>query len=343
MTVKAFVSGCAGTELSAEEAAFFAEAGPWGLILFKRNCADPGQVQALTAAFRAAVGRPDAPVLIDQEGGRVQRLQPPHWDTYPPGRVLGLVGEGELEKGRRAAWLQGRLIAADLRDIGVTVDALPVLDVIVPGASEAIGNRSFGGDPALVAELGRAAAAGLLAGGVVPVMKHMPGQGRATKDSHLTLPVVAADLDTLARTDFAPFAALADLPIGMTGHIVYPAVDPARPATTSPAVIRDIIRGRISFDGLLLSDDVSMNALSGDYGERAVAIYDAGCDIVLHCNGRMEEMRRVAEAAPALVGRAGERAERALRFVKPPMPFDRGAAREELVALAAGAGWTATT
>jgi beta-N-acetylhexosaminidase len=340
MTVKAFVSGCAGTELSAEEAAFFAEAGPWGLILFKRNCADPGQVQALTAAFRAAVGRPDAPVLIDQEGGRVQRLQPPHWDTYPPGRVLGLVGEGELEKGRRAAWLQGRLIAADLRDIGVTVDALPVLDVIVPGASEAIGNRSFGGDPALVAELGRAAAAGLLAGGVVPVMKHMPGQGRATKDSHLTLPVVAADLDTLARTDFAPFAALADLPIGMTGHIVYPAVDPA---TTSPAVIRDIIRGRISFDGLLLSDDVSMNALSGDYGERAVAIYDAGCDIVLHCNGRMEEMRRVAEAAPALVGRAGERAERALRFVKPPMPFDRGAAREELVALAAGAGWTATT
>lgn len=343
MAVKAFVSGCAGTELSSEESAFFREAQPWGLILFKRNCAEPAQMHALTDAFREAVGRPGAPVLIDQEGGRVQRLQPPHWDKYPPARFLGKVGEADRAAGERAAWLQGRLIAADLRDLGVTVDCLPVLDVIVPGASEAIGDRSFGGDPALVTALGRAAADGLMAGGVVPVMKHMPGQGRATKDSHVTLPVVEADVGTLARTDFGPFAALADLPMGMTGHIVYRAIDPDRPATTSPAVIRDIIRDRIRFDGLLLSDDVSMNALSGDYGERTVAIHDAGCDIVLHCNGRIEEMRAVAQAAPALAGQTGERADRALQFVKPPLPFDRLAGREELLALVAEAGWAAAS
>ncbi|HMN87294.1 MAG TPA: beta-N-acetylhexosaminidase [Bauldia sp.] len=342
MTVKAFVSGCAGTVLAAEEADFFAETQPFGLILFKRNCGDPDGVRALTAAFRAAVGRPDAPVLIDQEGGRVQRLQPPHWEKYPPCRVIGLAGEGDMGKGARAAWLQGRLIAADLRDLGVTVDALPVLDVIVPGASEAIGNRSFGGDPALVATLGRAIADGLAAGGVLPVMKHMPGQGRATQDSHLVLPVVDAPLDVLDRTDFAPFRDLAGLPAGMTSHIVYPVVDPARPATTSPVVIRDIIRDRIGFDGLLFSDDISMNALSGDYAARASAIRDAGVDVVLHCNGRMEEMRAVAEATPVLDGRAGERAERALRFVKPPLPFDRQAGREELLALVADVGWMAT-
>lgn len=343
MTVKAFVSGCAGTELTPEEAVFFAGEQPWGLILFKRNCREPAQVRDLTAAFRTAVGRPGAPVLIDQEGGRVQRLQPPHWDRYPPGRTLGVVGEQDGEAGKRAAWLQGRLIAADLRDVGVTVDCLPVLDVIVAGASDAIGNRSFGGDPLLVASLGRAVADGLIAGGVVPVMKHMPGQGRATQDSHLTLPVVDADIETLTRTDFAPFAALADLPMAMTGHIVYRAVDTDRPATTSPAAIRDIIRNRIRFDGLLVSDDVSMNALSGDYGERATAIHDAGCDIVLHCNGRIEEMRAIADAAPALAGQAGERAERALQFMRPPMPFDRLAGREELLALTAKVGWAAAS
>lgn len=343
MTVKAYVSGCAGTDLAADEIALFAETQPWGLILFKRNCENPAQVAALTDAFRAAVGRPGAPVLIDQEGGRVQRLQPPHWDRYPPGKVLGAVGKMSRESGKRAAWLQGRLIAADLRDIGVTVDCLPVLDVIVAGASEAIGNRSFGSDPLLVAELGRAAADGLIAGGVVPVMKHIPGQGRATQDSHLTLPTVDADLETLTRTDFAPFAALADLPMAMTGHIVYRAIDPGRPATTSGTVIRDIIRNRIRFDGLLVSDDVSMNALSGDYGERATAIHDAGCDIVLHCNGRIEEMRAIADAAPALAGQAGERAERALQFMRPPLPFDRLAGREELLALTARVGWAAAS
>jgi len=335
---KAFVSGCAGPKLLPEESAFFAREEPWGLILFRRNCVDPQQIRELVTDFRKAVARPDAPVLIDQEGGRVQRLQPPHWPAYPPGRLLGLIGERDLPAGERAAWLQARLIAADLTDIGVTVDCLPLLDVVA-GVSAAIGNRSFGPDPALVTRLGRAVSNGLFSGGVLPVMKHIPGHGRGEADSHLALPVVAADVETLATTDFAPFAALVDLPMAMTCHVVYSAVDPERPATTSPAVIRDIIRGRIGFTGLLLSDDVSMNALSGDYGERAAAIYAAGCDIVLHCNGRIEEMRAIADVAPTLAGEAGERAVRALALRRLPEPFDREAGRRELLELAARAGW----
>jgi beta-N-acetylhexosaminidase len=342
VTAKAFISGCAGTGLSANEVGFFGEHQPWGLILFKRNCSDPFEIADLAAAFRDAVKRPDAPVLIDQEGGRVQRLGPPLWPAYPPCGALGAVGEGDEAAGGRAAWLQGRLIAADLDQLGISVNCAPVLDVIAPGASEAIGNRSFGASPARVARLGRAMADGLLAGGVLPVIKHCPGQGRATADSHKALPVVEADAETLAASDFLPFAALADLPMAMTGHIVYSAIDPARPATTSRAVIRDIIRGRISFDGLLMSDDVSMNALSGDYGARAAAIRDAGCDVVLHCNGRIEEMRAIAEAVPPLAGKAGERAARALGMRRRPEAFDRRVGREELLALVERAGWTAT-
>jgi len=340
MTAKAFVSGCAGPRLTAGETAFFTEEQPWGLILFRRNCESPDQVCELVDSFRSAVGRRDAPVLIDQEGGRVRRLQPPAWPDYPAGRVLGDIAAKDTARGRRAAWLHGRLIAADLAELGVTVDCLPVLDLIVPGASEAIGDRSFGSDPGLVATLGRAVADGLSAGGVCPVVKHMPGQGRATSDSHHDLPVVGADLDTLAESDFAPFLALADLPAAMTSHVVYSAVDPSHPATTSPIVIRDIIRERIGFDGLLMSDDVSMKALSGDYGERAAAIHDAGCDIVLHCNGRIEEMRAIADAAPRLAGRSGERADRLLGSIPPASPLDRHAARGEFIALTAGVGWT---
>ena len=242
MAVKAFVSGCAGTELTGEEQVFFAVEQPLGLILFKRNCDSPAQVRALVDDFRNVVGRPDAPVLIDQEGGRVRRLRPPNWPDYPAARVLGDIAAEDAERGVRAAWLHGRLMAADLRDVGITVDCTPVLDVITPGASDAIGNRSFGGDPALVARLGRAVADGLIAGGVAPVVKHIPGQGRAAVDSHYVLPVVEADLETLAETDFAPFVALADLPAAMTSHTVFSAIDPMNPATTSPAVIRDIIR-----------------------------------------------------------------------------------------------------
>ena len=338
-TGKAFISGCHGRRITDDERAFFAEERPWGLILFKRNCQSRDQIRELAADFREIVARPDAPILIDQEGGRVQRLEPPGWPAYPPGRVLGRLARADLETGRRAAWLHGRLIAGDLHDIGITVDCSPVLDVIAPDVSQAIGDRSFGSDPQVVADLGRAVSEGLLDGGVLPVVKHVPGHGRATSDSHHTLPVVDADLAALDASDFAPFAALADLPMAMTSHVVYRAVDCDRPATTSPTVIRDIIRGRIGFDGLLMSDDVSMSALSGDYATRARAIYDAGCDLVLHCNGRIEEMRTIALVAPPLAGLAGERAARALSRRRQPKAFDRDAGREELLALAARAGW----
>lgn len=338
MAAKAFVSGCAGTELSGDEQVFFAVEQPLGLILFKRNCENPAQVRALTETFRAVVGRPDAPVLIDQEGGRVRRLRPPNWPDYPAARVLGDVAGEDPERGARAAWLHGRLMASDLRDVGITIDCAPVLDVIAPGASDAIGDRSFGNDPAMVARLGRAVADGLIAGGVVPVVKHIPGQGRAAVDSHYVLPVVEADIDTLERVDFAPFAALADLPAAMTSHTVFSAVDAMNPATTSRTVIRDIIRKRIGFDGLLFSDDVSMNALAGDHRERGKAIFDAGCDILLHCSGRMEDMQAVADVSPILAGKALDRVERVIGLARPPEPFDRAAAREEYLALA-GTGW----
>ncbi len=337
--VKAFISGCAGPVLSRDEIAFFRRERPFGLILFQRNCRAPDEVRALTSAFREAVDRGDAPVFIDQEGGRVRRLKPPHWPAYPAAAVLGALHAAVPDAGLRAAWLHGRLIAADLTDLGIDVDCAPVLDVSVPGTSEAIGDRSFGGDPASVAALGRAFADGLMDGGVLPVMKHLPGQGRATSDSHAGLPVVDDAVDVLETGDFPPFAMLADLPMAMTAHIVYSAVDPGRPATVSSVVNRDIIRGRIGFDGLLISDDISMNALSGDYGQRAAAIYAAGCDIVLHCNGRTEEMLAVADAAPVLAGFSGERAARVLRAKRKPGSFDWAAAREAYCALLAPFGW----
>ena len=338
MTAKAFICGCAGPVLSREEIAFLRGERPFGLILFQRNCREPGEIRDLTAAFRDAVGRADAPVLIDQEGGRVRRLRPPHWPAYPAAAVLAAVHAADAAAGLRAAWLHGRLIAADLDDLGIDVDCAPVLDVSVRGTSEAIGDRSFGGDPARVAALGGALAEGLMDGGVLPVMKHLPGQGRATSDSHVGLPVVGDAVDVLETSDFAPFAALAHLPMAMTAHVVYGAIDPGRPATVSPVVIRDMIRRRIGFDGLLISDDVSMHALSGDYGERAAAIYAAGCDIVLHCNGRAEEMLAVADAAPELADLSGERAARALRARRQPVPIDRAAAREDYRALLARFG-----
>jgi beta-N-acetylhexosaminidase len=335
ISAKAFISGCMGLVLSPDELAFFRNERPFGLILFQRNCRDPEQVRALVATFRQAVGRSDAPVLIDQEGGRVRRLKPPHWPDYPAAAAIAGLHAVDASAGVRAAWLHGQLIAADLTDLGIDADCAPVLDVLVSGASDAIGNRSFGGDPTRAAVLGGALAEGLLDGGVLPVMKHIPGQGRATADSHVSLPVVGDSVEALAAADFVPFAALAKLPMAMTAHVVYSAIDPHHPATVSPAVIRDIIRGRIGFEGLLLSDDVSMHALSGDYRERTAAIYAAGCDIVLHCNGRAEEMQAVADASPELSGIAAERAVRALQAKRAPRPFDRGAAREEYDSLLA--------
>lgn len=337
--MKAFVCGCAGPRLDRGEIDFFAGERPFGLILFKRNCRDPAEIRDLTAAFRDAVGRPDAPVLIDQEGGRVRRLQPPQWPDYPPARAIGHLAEADPAAGRRAAWLHGRLIGADLHDLGIDVDCAPVLDILYEATHDAIGDRSFSPGAHMVAMLGRAMAEGLMAGGVLPVVKHMPGQGRATADSHKTLPKVDAPLATLSVCDFVPFAELADMPIAMTAHIVYRAIDRHNAATVSRILIRDIIRKRIGFDGLLISDDISMDALSGDYGERAAAIYDAGCDLVLHCNGRTEEMRRIGETAPALSGKPLERAHRALSMRSEPAPFDRQAGREEFLARMARVNW----
>lgn len=336
---KAFISGCAGRRLTEAERDFFATERPWGLILFKRNCRTKDQIRDLVSEFRELVGRDDAPVLIDQEGGRVQRLRPPGWRSFPPGRVLGRLAESDLETGRRAAWLHGRLIAADLDEVGITVDCLPVLDVIAPDVSKVIGDRSFGSNPEMVADIGRYVCHGLLDGGILPVVKHIPGHGRATSDSHFTLPVVDAALGDLDVSDFAPFAALVDMPMAMTGHVVYSAIDCDRPATTSPTVIRSIIRERIGFDGLLMSDDVSMDALAGDFETRSKETFAAGCDVVLHCNGHIDEMRSVATVAPSLDGIAGDRARRALAQRRPPKPFDQEAGRKELLALAARAGW----
>jgi beta-N-acetylhexosaminidase len=332
---KRFICGCAGLALDAEERAFLRREDPWGLILFKRNVADRGQVGALTRAFRECVGRADAPVLIDQEGGRVQRMGPPHWRAYPAAAAI----EAGLEpmQAEAAAHLVARLIARDLTEIGVTVDCAPVLDVAESGTHAAIGTRAFSGSPERVAAMGRAVAQGLLAGGVAPVMKHMPGHGRARVDSHHELPVVNATRDELKR-DFAPFAALKGLPMAMSAHVVYAAIDPHHPATASSIVVAEIMRGEIWFDGLIMSDDVSMNALKGSYEQRAAAIIEAGLDIVLHCNGELEQARAVASAAPALSGPSLSRAKAALAAIAPPQPFDADEGEREFAAVKAMLG-----
>lgn len=329
MSVSSAIYGCAGPELSADEKTFFRETCPWGFILFARNIVSPDQVLHLTASLREAAGH-DAPILIDQEGGRVQRLRPPHWRSWPAGRRYGEVYERNAEKGLRAAYLGARLMAAELRSTGITVDCLPVLDVPVPGAHDVIGDRAYAGEPGAVAALGLAAAEGLMAGGVLPVVKHIPGHGRAGVDSHEKLPVVDASLDELARMDFAPFRALRTMPFAMTAHVIYTALDPDNPATTSAAVIRDTIRGRIGFEGLLMSDDLSMKALRGGLAERTRAALAAGCDLVLHCNGDMAEMEAVAAAATMLRGESLARAEEALaRHVSPSEPLDTDSALAE--------------
>ncbi len=324
----AIIFGCAGETLTPEERAFFRDADPWGFILFARNIRSPDQVRRLADSLRASVGRDDAPILIDQEGGRVARLRPPHWRRYPAGRLFADLEAAEPGRGVEMARLGAQLIAADLRDVGVTVDCAPVLDVPTSGAHDIIGDRAYGETPATVIALGRAVAQGLLAGGVAPIVKHIPGHGRATADSHLDLPIVDASLAELERWDFAPFKALADLPIAMTAHVVYTAVDPARPATASAAVVAEVIRGHIGFDGLLISDDLSMKALAGDFSARARDALEAGCDVVLHCNGDPAEMSAVASAAGPLREPAARRAARALRLIDSPRaPFDGADAR----------------
>ncbi len=336
IAIHAFIAGCSGTRLTAEETAFFRDAQPWGFILFKRNVESSEQLRALTGALRDTVGRADAPILVDQEGGRVQRLGPPHWPRYPAGRGYGAARMNDPFGGRELARLGAMLMARDLLDVGITVDCVPVLDVPVAGAHDVIGDRAYSHDPEAVASLGRAAAEGLLAGGVLPVIKHIPGHGRAGVDSHLSLPRVDASAAELMAQDFLPFRINADMPMAMTAHVVYTALDARNPATLSRNVMRAIVRGHIGFDGLVMTDDLSMKALSGTFRERTEAAFRAGCDMALHCNGVLDEMVAVAEGARRLSGKAGKRAAAALARVRHlPEPFDPVEARARLDAMLA--------
>jgi beta-N-acetylhexosaminidase len=318
---KAFITGLGGAVLTADEAAFLSAAHPAGIILFARNCETPAQVRALTDAARRAAGD-DLLVLIDQEGGRVQRLRPPHWRALPPAAAYLRGGQGDARTAAQLAGAVARLTAMDLRALGINANCAPVLDVPVPGSHEIIGDRAYATDVATVVMIARAVADGYLAGGVLPIIKHIPGHGRAMADSHVALPSVETSALDLDVTDFAPFWALAMMPAAMTAHVVYTALDASHPATTSPRVIGDLIRRRMGFGGLLMSDDLSMKALSGDMASRAQDAIRAGCDLALHCNGDMAEMTTVAAHVPELIGSARLRFERALALTRTGQSFD---------------------
>jgi beta-N-acetylhexosaminidase len=327
------IYGCHGTELLPEERNFFRDAQPWGFILFGRNVAAPEQVRNLVASLRECVSDENAPVLIDQEGGRVARLKPPYWKARSPSARFGALKQNSASAARESAYLNARLIAHELSELGINVDCTPVLDVPVHGADDVIGDRAFASDPATIIELGRAVIEGMLEGGVLPVMKHIPGHGRATADSHKALPRVDVSAEELSATDFVTFRSLNHCPMAMTAHVVYETIDAQRPATTSPKIVRDVIRGEIGFGGVLISDDLSMEALSGSLAARAKAAQFAGCDIVLHCNGSLDEMRDVAGEAKPLEGLPLQRTQAALAHLTPPKTFDVGAGESRLAEL----------
>lgn len=332
---KAMILGCSGPVLTPDEKAFYGDHQPWGFILFGRNCVDASQISDLVASMRETVGGRNAPVLIDQEGGRVQRIREPMCQRYPSGADIGALYRQDREKGLRAAWLMSRLHAFDLLRFGINVDCLPVLDVPVEGASNVIGNRAYGTDPHTVGEIGEAAAAGLTAGGVLPVMKHIPGHGRGMADSHHELPVVNASRAELEAHDFPPFQRLKGELMAMTAHVVYSAYDPIYTASTSATVINDVIRGTLGFQGLLMNDDISMNALKGTIAERAAAVIAAGNDVLLHCHGIMEEMVQVADHAPVLAGASLLRAQAVEAAFGTGDGADEQALRDEFNALIA--------
>lgn len=332
MSVSAAIFGLSGLELSPDEKAFFRDADPWGFIVFARNIEGPRQLSRLTNSLRDCVGR-DAPILVDQEGGRVARLRPPSWRNAPPAEVFAQMFEREPEAAIEATRINYQLLAHELRDVGLDVNCAPVLDLRVDGADAIIGDRAFGDRPDPIVHLGRAAMDGLMACGVAPVIKHIPGHGRADADSHLALPRVGEERGYLSETDFAPFKALNDAPMAMTAHIVYADIDPENPATTSSDVIGSVIRDEIGFDGLLMTDDLSMKALEGSFRDRGEASIRAGCDILLHCNGDPVEMRPVAEAAPELAGKALERAGIAEKARENRESFDPKTAESRLNAL----------
>lgn len=323
------------------ERSFFAAVDPLGFILFARNCVDPPQVQALVSDLQKTVSRSDVPILIDQEGGRVARLRPPHWREAPAAARFAALARADQAQAEEAARLNARMLAEDLSALGITIDCAPVLDVPQPGAHEVIGDRAVGDTAELSALLGQAWCDGLLAGGVLPVIKHIPGHGRALVDSHVGLPVVTASRAELEQVDFVPFRALRMMPWAMTAHVVFTALDPLSPATTSPTVIQSVIRDTIGFDGVLVSDDICMAALGGQVAVRAAAALHAGCDIVLHCNGKLDEMETVAEVCPPISLQAQDRLRRAESMRRRPEPFDPSAAAARLAGLIAGAAGTA--
>jgi beta-N-acetylhexosaminidase len=326
VSLRAFISGCAGARLTEDEKSFFREAPPCGLILFRRNCDSPDQIRALVAEFHEATGSGESVILIDQEGGRVQRLVPPHWRRYPTGRFFADLYGRDPEKALEAARLGARLIARDLLSLGITVNCAPVLDLPVPGAHDVIGDRAYGATAAQVIALGRAVAEGYLEGGVLPVIKHIPGHGRACADSHVSLPVIDCGRDALEESDFLPFRTLNGLPLAMTAHVLIPAIDSQHPASASPAIIHGVIREAIGFDGLLMCDDIGMGALAGGMEERSRAVLDAGCDVVLHCSGNFSQMTDVAAVTPELSGEAARRFQAARARLIEPAPFDEARA-----------------
>jgi beta-N-acetylhexosaminidase len=335
--MQAAIYGLSGPVLTEDERSFFHDADPAAYILFRRNCLDPAQVRALTDSLRGLSGRADLPILIDQEGGRVARMQPPEWPKFPCGWAFAELYDKAPSSAIEAARANARALALMLRSAGINVDCLPLLDVRRPEADDIIGDRSLGSEPMQVAALGRAVLDGLHSGGVVGVIKHIPGHGRALCDSHKALPVVDANEDELA-TDLEPFERLNGAPMGMMAHVVYTAWDAARPASQSPTIIRDIVRGRIGFDGWLMSDDIGMEALQGGFSERAAAVVAAGCDTALHCSGNMDEMIAIAEAVPAMGAQGEERLDRAMASIAGgddgPDIEQLIAKRDELLALA---------
>jgi beta-N-acetylhexosaminidase len=335
--MQAAIYGLAGDVLTDDERDFFRDAEPAAYILFKRNCIDPQQLRALTEELRGLAGRADLPILIDQEGGRVARMQPPEWPRFPPSWAFADLYSKAPTSAIEATMANARALALMLRDCGVNVDCLPLLDVRQEGADDIIGDRALGAEPMQVSALGRAVLDGFASAGVVGVVKHIPGHGRALCDSHKELPIVEAGEDELA-VDLEPFAKLNWAPMGMMAHVVYTAWDEARPASLSPVVIRDIVRGRIGFDGWLMSDDIGMEALQGDFGARAAGVIAAGCDAALHCSGKMDEMVAVAAAVPRMTSEGEERLRQAMVIASDPADgpgFEELIAkRDELLALA---------
>jgi beta-N-acetylhexosaminidase len=332
---KAFITGLAGPELTEDERVLLRSQQPAGIILFQRNLVTRNQIARLVAACVEARGTDRLLVLVDQEGGRVQRLRPPLASLLPPAAAFLAHARGDIALAADLARTAARLTAEDLRPLGFNTDCAPCLDVRAPGAHDIIGNRAFSERVAEVIAIGGAFAEGLTAGGLLPVMKHVPGHGRALADSHLELPVVTAARDVLEATDFAPFRALAPaIPAAMTAHVVFSAIDAAAPASTSVRVTTEVIRGHCGFDGLLMSDDLGMKALTGSFAERTRAVLDAGSDLALHCSGNFGEMRDVAASAPALAGDALRRFEVAIGVAKGvPRPFDVEAARARIAAM----------